>query len=191
MGLLGRRKPLNRWSPAEVFGDVEAAFFSDPDERYVRAAVVFRYVPERLPKDAEKEWRAQAEEDHPGRDAPAYAVYMFGFDEGLEVFVEEAWLLPDAVDLARGWAQPKPSECDLFNLPGIYVAALCETVTGTQRLWNEFQFSWFLPGDAPLVPHRVYPPRLGHEVEFALMPVEVGQLLFRRFLESRTLDSRF
>jgi hypothetical protein len=55
---------------------------------------------------------------------------------------------------------PSPyTEAPVYNMPGIYLAALVEHVTGVERLWTEEALGWFLlRSNAPPFIYRRYPP---------------------------------
>ena len=196
---LKRGKPFEKWTPAEVAADVEAAFFGDFDHRYVRAAVVLRYAPQRLPKVDVEAWFAEATAEHGERGIPPYGVFTFDFDDGDRVAlyvdhdptvlirdIDVKFDLPDAVAAARHWTGDKTTEAEFRNIPGVYQTALIEAITGTSRRWEgSLSMSWHLPGGGEYVVCRKYPPRAGDEpIELLLMPRQLGEMEYRLHLRS-------
>ena len=192
---LKRRRPLAKWTPAEVVSDIAAAYFGDPDQFGVRATAVVRYAYERMPESVIDQWRSELED--PVRGMPSHGVFQFDFSDddrfGLYMDHDKSVVIRDVV-MAFGydeaatavveWVGESGQDAEPETLPGIYIAALIEAVTGVERDWNTHQLSWYLPGDGPLVPYRKYPPGANEDVEFALMPTEVRQASFRHFLKS-------
>jgi hypothetical protein len=199
---LKQRRSLDKWSPAEIAADVESAFHGDPQQQFVRAAVVVRYAYERMPKDTIAKWKKDAVEDYPGKGLPTHGVFMFDLaedryfalhmDRDSSAVIDEVRAvhgLQEACEAAEAWVGEPCEEVSLMNVPGIYQSAMIEMVTGVERDWNEFRLSWWFPGDQQYVPYRQYPPPADEGDErFVLMPSVVGQASFRAFLGSRTLD---
>jgi hypothetical protein len=199
---LKRRQPQAKWSPAEVAGDIAAAYIGDADQYAVRAAVGVRYAYERLPKSVVEEWKADAEREQPGRGMPSHGVFQFDFSEDDRVALymdhDKSAVIRDVVTAYDGddaaaaviqWVGESGREVGLENLPGVYLSALIEAVTGVKRFWNEHELAWWLPGDGPYVPYRKYPPPANEAVEFVLMPTELRQATFRHFLQSPSVES--
>jgi hypothetical protein len=199
---LKRRQPQAKWTPAEVVGDIAAAYFGDADQYAVRAAVIVRYAYERLPKSVLDEWEADAETEQSGRGMPSHGVFRFDFsdDDRVALYMDhdKSAVIRDVVttfdyDEAAAavieWVGESGKEATPENLPGVYLPALIEAVTGVERLWNEHELAWWLPGDGAYVPYRKYPPPVDEAVEFVLMPTELRRATFRQFLQSPTLES--
>jgi len=176
MALFRRHKSFSAWTPAEIAGDVERAFVGDPEQTYLRSAVVLQSAPERLPAADAKKWADEASAENGGRGVPPYLIYKFDCadgdreriyleDENLALLVREvdvAFELNAAVALAREWTGEKSMEAAKFaHIPGIYQAALIEAITGTRRSWESFLVGyWCWPeGDGQLALVRPYPPR--------------------------------
>lgn len=199
---LKRRQPQAKWTPAEVVGDIAAAYFGDADQYAVRVAVVVRYPYERLPKAVLDEWKADAETEQPGRGMPSHGVFQFDFsdDDRVALYMDHdksavirnvvtAFDNDEASAAVIEWVGESGQEAELENVPGVYLSALIEAVTGVERFWNEHELAWWLPGDGPYVPYRKYPPPVNEAVGFVLMPTEVRQATFRQFLLSPTQES--
>ena len=200
---LKRRQPQAKWTPAEVVGDVAAAYFGDADQYAVRAAVIVRYAYERLPKSVLDEWKADAETEQPGRGMPSHGVFRFDFsdDDRVALYMDHdksavirdvvtAFDYDEAAAAVIEWVGESGKQATLKNLPGVYLSALIEAVTGVERLWNEHEAPgrrW--PGDGAYVPYRKYPPPVDEAVEFVLTPTELRQATFRQFLQSPTMES--
>src|ERR1700682_4317007 len=117
MARFRRRKSFSAWTPAEIAGDVERALVGDPEQNYLRAAVVLRAAPERLPAADAKKWADEASAENGGRGVPPYLIYKFDCadddlarmhleGENVALFVREvdvAFDLTAAVGLAREW----------------------------------------------------------------------------------------
>jgi hypothetical protein len=204
--MLGRRKPLHKWTPVEVVADVETAFFGDSDQRNVRAAVVLKYAYERLTKADRAVWEADAAAEFGDRGLPTHGVFKFDFDDGdrMALFmdhdksvlvrdVEAVFGVEQAVVTAVAWVGEPHTEAVITNIPGVYQAALIEAVTGVERAWNEEDLGWWLPGDGPPYIYRKYPPPANEDVSFVVMavPDEIRQARYRAFLLSPTWESEF
>ena len=202
---LKRRKPFERWTPADVAGDVETAFFGDFSQRYVRAAVVLRYAPERLPKADAEAWLAEATADYGENGIPTYGVFAFDFNDAdraalymdhdptvLIRDIEVKFDLSEAVAAARQWTGDKTTEAEFQNIPGVYQTALIEAITGTSRLWEgSLSSSWHFPSDGRHVVCRKYPPPVGDEpIEFVLVPRGMGEMAYWRHLRSPMVASQ-
>ncbi len=180
MALFRTRKPVSAWTPAEIAGDVETAFVGDPNQTYLRAAVVLRSAPERLPRADAKKWADEASAENDGRGIPPYLVYKFDYAEGdgFRMYLEgppgddvallvrevaEAFDPSGATALAREWTGEKAMEAAKFaHIPGVYQAALIEAITGTRRSWESYLFSyWCWPSEegSQFAIVRPYPPR--------------------------------
>jgi hypothetical protein len=177
MALFRRHKSFSAWTPAEIAGDVERAFVGDPEQPYLRAAVVLRSAPERLPAADAKKWADEASAENGGRGVPPYLIYKFGCADGdrermylegdnvalLVREVDVAFDLTAAVALAREWTGEKTMEAAKFaHIPGVYQAALIEALTGTRRSWESYLFSyWCWPSEegSQFAIVRPYPPR--------------------------------
>jgi hypothetical protein len=207
---LRQRRPQAKWTPVEVARDVEGAFYGDSGKANVRAAAIVRFAYERMSKKDLADWTQAAENEHPGRGLPTYGIFKFDFDEGDRVTlymehdrsvlireVESAFGdLHEAGAKAAAWVGSPYTQCHFENIPGVYQAALIESMTGVERSWSEFEMSWWLPGEEPYVPFRKYPPRTDELDEdddrrFVLMPADVGEAMYRAFLNSPTLASEY
>jgi hypothetical protein len=200
---LKRRQPQEKWTPAEVADDVEAACYGDADQPYVRAAAILRHAYERLPKAVLKSWEADAAAEYPGRGMPSHGVFKFDLSDddrfALDMEHDKSVVIRDvdvafdrdeADAIAVAWVGEPHTRCHLQNIPGTYQSALIEAVTGVPRFWNEFEISWWLQGDGPAVVTRNYPP-LHNESDkpFHVMPIDVGRASYRAFLQSPTKES--
>jgi hypothetical protein len=199
---LKRRQPQAKWTPAEVVADITAAYIGDADQYAVRAAAVVRYAYERLPKSVVDEWKADTEREQPGRGMPSHGVFQFDFsdDDRFALYMDHdksavirgvvtAFDYDEAAATVIQWVGESGQEVGLENLPGVYLSALIEAVTRVERLWNEHELAWWLPGDGPYVPYRKYPPSANEAVEFVLMPTELRRATFRHFLQSPSVES--
>ncbi len=199
---LKRRQPQAKWTPAEVVGDIAAAYFGDADQYAVRAAIIVRYAYDRLPKSVVAQWEADATTEQPGRGMPSHGVFQFDFsdddrvalymDHDKSAVIRDVVMTFDSDEAATTvieWVGESGHEAEPENLPGVYLSAFIEAVTGVERFWNEFELSWWLPGDGPYAPYRKYPPPVNEAVEFVLMPTELRRASFRQFLLSRTAES--
>jgi hypothetical protein len=175
---LKRRQPQAKWTPAEVVGDIAAAYFGDADQYAVRASVIVRYAYDRLPKSVVAQW-----------DDDRVALYMDHDKSAVIRDVVMAFDYDEAATAVIAWVGESGRDAELENLPGVYLSALIEAVTGVERFWNEFELSWWLPGDGAYAPYRKYPPPVNEAVEFVLMPTELRRASFRQFLLSRTAES--
>jgi hypothetical protein len=208
---LKSRQPEQKWKPIEVVADIATAFFGDSERAGVRAAAILRYALERMPKSTLKTWEEDAATDYPGRGMPSHGVFKFDFDEDDRIAlymdhdrsvlireVDVAFDLDEARRAAVAWVGDPFTECGPENVPGVYLAALIEAVTGVPRFWNEFEMGWWFPGEGPYVPVRRYPPRTNElddaEDEeagrrFVLMPREIGKGSWLEFLRSPTKEA--
>jgi hypothetical protein len=187
--------PLAEWPLADFVEDMQAVYHGDPDQRYVRAAIVLRYAPERLPREQAAEF---------GTD-PLYGTYKLDFDDDdrVEVFmdhnlgslvreIENFANLEDAAAAAIKWIGPDSVGAAFCYLPGLYQAAFFEAVTGVSRAWNELQIQWAVPGDqaeADVVPVRFYPPPVDQpDKGWVLMPLALIHDLYDRSLDSARIS---
>jgi hypothetical protein len=201
---LKKRQPLHKWSPAEVVSYVEAAFYGDTEQRFVRAAAVLRYAYERMPKETIAEWQKDATEDQPDKGLPTHGVFMFDLsdDRKFALFMEhESGAVVDEVrsvhgqeeacTVAEAWVGEPCQEVPFQFLPGLYQSGLIEMITGVERDWGLYRLGWQFPGDGPYVPYRAYPPKADEpeDTHFVLMPNAVLQAQYNQFLASPTLES--
>ena len=190
------RLPLAEWPLADFVEDMQAVYHGDPDQRYVRAAIVLRYATERLPREQAAEF---------GSD-PMFGTYKIDFDDEdrVEVYmggdlgrlvreVENFEKVEDAAAAAIEWVGAKPSGVAFCYLPGLYQAAFFEAVTGVSRAWNELLSWWAVPGDqaeADIVPVCIrYPPRVDEtEQSWGLMPLALIHEKYEESLHSARID---
>ncbi|MGO9488032.1 MAG: hypothetical protein ACLQBB_03260 [Solirubrobacteraceae bacterium] len=215
-------KRLAQWAPADVVGDIELALLGDPEELYLTVAVVLRTEPDRLPPKEAAAWADALARETQGRGFPPYFIYKFHCADGEHARIHlegEAWTLlirevvfgfdrDEAVQIARDWTGEKTMvAASPAYIPGAYLAALVEFVTGVPRAWQGYLMShWCWPSEADdaLALVRRYPPGgtdapvLTPEEEaegqmpddaVALVPREVVDLAFQLLLESPRWDA--
>jgi hypothetical protein len=174
---------------------MQAVYHGDPDQRYVRAAIVLRYATERLPREQAAEF---------GSD-PMFGTYKIDFDDEdrVEVYmggdlgrlvreVENFEKVEDAAAAAIEWVGAKPSGVAFCYLPGLYQAAFFEAVTGVSRVWSGLQNHWAVPGDqaeAGAVPLRRYPPHVDDtEQSWELVPLALIHEQYEELLHSARVN---
>ncbi len=216
-----KRKRLAQWSPADVAGDIEIALVGDPQARYLTVAVVLQSKPDRLPPEEAAAWADGFAKEPPGRGIPPYFVYRFHCSDGERgrIHLEgDAYTLlirevvaaldrDDAMQIARKWAGANAVvAASPAYIPGVYLAALVEFVTGVPRAWRGSlmsQWYWVSDEDDALALTRRYPPA-GTDVAaptpeeqaegqmpddaVALVAREVVDVEFQTLLDSPTLD---
>jgi hypothetical protein len=222
MSLPKKRRPLAEWTPVEVAGDVEIALVGDPEETYLRAAVVMRTEPDRLPPKEAAAWADGFDEETQGRGLPPFFIYRFHCADGdrgrmyldgenYTLLIREVLFAFDrdaAVQMARDWTGEKTMvAASPAYVPGVYLAALVEFVTGMPRAWQGYlmgHWCWLGEADDAVALVRPYPPagmdapgptqkeeREGRipDDAVALIPRKVVDLEFERLLASPTTDA--
>lgn len=170
------QRPLAEWAPAEVAADVEIALVSDPEDVYLRVAVVVRSEPDRLPPREAAAWADGFDQETEGRGLPPYFIYTFqGSDEDpgstrlqgenyarLIREVAFAFDRDGAVQIARDWTGEQAMVAlSPAYIPGVYLAGLIEFVTGVPRAWEGYLMGhWCWVGEAgdTVARARPYPP---------------------------------
>ncbi|HME03122.1 MAG TPA: hypothetical protein VKG38_08840 [Solirubrobacteraceae bacterium] len=176
MALFKKGKRFGQWSPAEVADGVEFAVVGDPEELYLRSAVVLRSAPERLPPKDAAAWAEALDTETDGRGIPPYFVFKFHCEDGergrivsqrehyslLIRVITWAFDRDSAMRIACDWTKEKTMVAVSFAyIPGVYQAALIEAVTGTPRTWQGYLMSHWCWVDGVDYEHalvRRYPP---------------------------------
>jgi hypothetical protein len=189
-----RRRPIEKWSFADVARSFEACLTSHPDERYVRAAYVQYIDLKRLPKSFEDVARRQFEaEGEEFTGIKPFMLFLLDFDDEdrVEVFMDDnapalirEWQPFDSMDEARSRAHEwvteggrKPGDWLAFDhTPGLYQAALLGALTGRVVEPAEWNIMWILPSSNPdVVMVRRYPPRTEEATARQAAATEAGE----------------